>query len=552
MADRPAAEDVFLVTEGGETGETPEVMGFKAYNLLRVARIGLPVPSAFVLGTPFCRDYFKRGGKLAPGFRELLTQNIRRIEAATGTAFGSARRPLLVSVHSGGPVSMPGMMDTVLNIGLCEGVIRGMLRMTGNPRLVWDSYRRLIQSFAEVVAGCPGEPYEAAMAECLSGEGVKRVQDLDFRTLKTLATDYLDIYRDQVGRAFPQDPLDQLEAAVEAVFRSCNSARAVAYRRLAGIDDTLGTGVTVQRMVFGNSGGTSGAGVAYTRNPATGENELYMDFAPNAQGEDVVSGRHTLDEPHALADIMPQVFVAVLAIRLRLEAEFTDAQEFEFTVQDRRLYLLQTRSSKRTALAGLRMAVDMVHEGLIDAEKALARLDGVNLAAIRRVRVASDASQALCRAVPASVGVATGEIALDSARAAERAAAGADVILVRNDVATDDILGIESARGILTVGGGRTSHAAVVARQLDRVCVVGCAALHVEMEERSCTIAGRVFREGDVLTLDGRTGDVYAGAVQTVDETPRKYLSEVARWRSEVRGASAQNKAPDVLAAANE
>ena len=549
MAERVAAEEVFVVAEGAEPRETPQVMGFKAYNLLRMARIGLPVPGAFVLGTPFCRDYFDRGARVAAGFRELLAQNIRRIESSSGTGFGSSRRPLLLSVRSGAPVSMPGMMDTVLNVGLCEGVMRGMLRMTGNPRLVWDSYRRLIQSFAEVVAGAPREPYEAALAGCMREDGIERVQDLDFKTLERLATTYLDIYLDQTGRAFPQDPLDQLEAAVEAVFRSWQSPRAVAYRRLAGIDDALGTAVTVQRMVFGNAGGTSGAGVAFTRNPATGENELYMDFATNVQGEDVVSGRHSLHEPDVLADILPQAFDGIMTVRGKLEGEFSDAQEFEFTVQDGRLYLLQTRSGKRTPLAALRIAVEQVREGLIGVEEALARLAEIDLASIRDVRVAADPSAALCRAVPASVGVATGEIALDCARAAERAAAGAAVILVRGDIATEDIVGIESARGVLTVAGSRTSHAAVVARQLDRVCLVGCEALRIDMEARLCTIAGRVFREGDLLTLDGRAGNVFAGVVEAVTEAPLEYLDEVARWRGEVRAGRAHDAAVETASA---
>ncbi len=537
MAER--TEEVFVVADAGEARETPEVMGFKAYNLLRMARIGLPVPAAFVLGTPFCRDYFERGGRLAPGLRDLMARNIRRLEAASGTGFGSARRPLLVSVRSGAPVSMPGMMDTLLNVGLCDGVLRGMLRMTGNPRLVWDSYRRLIQSFAEVVEGLPGEPFQAAMNERLRRERVASAQDLDFKTLEGLAAEYLEMFRGLTGHAFPQEPLDQLEAATEAVFRSWRSPRASAYRRMAGIDDALGTAVTVQRMVFGNSGGTSGAGVAFTRDPATGASELYLDFACNAQGEDVVSGRHSLREPNVLADILPQAFEAILAVRARLEREFADAQEFEFTVQDGRLYLLQTRSGKRTALAALRIAVDMVREGLIGPEQALARLEGIDLAAIRDRRVAAGAPPALCRAVPASIGVATGEIALDAARAEERAAAGAAVILVRGEMATDDVAGIESARGILTAAGSRTSHAAVVARQLDRVCLVACEALRIDMEARRCVIAGRQYREGDVLTLDGRSGEVFAGAVETLDEAPREYLAEVARWREMRRAGRA-------------
>ncbi|MBI4294113.1 MAG: pyruvate, phosphate dikinase [Betaproteobacteria bacterium] len=532
MAERAAAEQVFVVADGGEARETPEVMGFKAWNLLRMARIGLPVPSAFVLGTPFCRAWFERGGELPEGFRELLAQNLRRIEAESGTGLGSARRPLLVSVRSGAPVSMPGMLDTVLNVGLCEGVIRGMLRTTGNPRLVWDSYRRLIQSFAQVVAGCDGAPFEAATRECLKREGLARPQELDFKSLEALALQYLELYRDGTGRSFPQDPLEQLEATVQAVFRSWQSPKALAYRRMEGIDDTLGTAVTVQRMVFGNSGGTSGAGVAFTRNPATGENELYMDYAANAQGEDIVAGRQALWQPEALREILPQVYEAIMAVRGKLELEFGDAQEFEFTVQEGRLYLLQTRSGKRTALAALRIAVEQVREGVIDPAQALSRLEELKVESIRDERVDADPASALCRAVPASIGVATGEIVLDCERAVQRAAAGASVILVREDIATEDIAGIQAANGILTGAGGRTSHAAVVARQLEKVCLVGCQGLAIDAAARRCTLGKRQLREGEVITLDGRSGSVFAGAVGVVAEAPREYLAELANWRA--------------------
>ncbi|MBI2316869.1 MAG: pyruvate, phosphate dikinase [Betaproteobacteria bacterium] len=542
MAERAATEQVFVVADGVEPRETPEVMGFKAWNLLRMARIGLPVPSAFVLGTPFCRAWFERGGSLPAGFRDLLAQNVRRIEAESGAGLGSTRRPLLVSVRSGAPVSMPGMLDTVLDVGLCEGVIRGMLRTSGNPRLVWDSYRRLIRSFAHVVCGCDEAPFEAALRECLAREGLARPQDLDFKRLEGLSLRYLDIYRECTGGVFPQDPFEQLEAAVEAVFRSWQSAKAAAYRRMEGIDDALGTAVTVQRMVFGNAGGTSGAGVAFTRNPATGENELYMDYAANAQGEDVVAGRHALAEPDALRELLPQVFEVILAVCAKLEREFGDAQEFEFTVQDGRLYLLQTRSGKRSALAALRIAVEQVREGLIGPAEALARLDALDLESIRDQRIDADPASALCRAVPASAGVASGEIALDCERAVQRAKAGANVILVREDIATEDIAGIQAARGILTGAGGRTSHAAVVARELEKVCLVGCRGLAIDAAGRRLTLGKRRLREGDVITLDGRSGGVFAGEVAASAEAPREYLAEVARWRAAGRAANGNLK----------
>ena len=531
MAERLAAQHIFLVSEGTEARESPEVMGFKAWNLLRMARIGLPVPAAFVLGTPFCRAWLARGGRSAEGFRELLAQNIRRIESDSDAGFGSARRPLLVSVRSGAAVSMPGMLDTVLNVGLCDAVIRGMLRTTGNPRLVWDSYRRLIQSFGQVVAGCEPAPFESAMRECLQLAAVERPRELDFKSLERLAGDYLEIFRQQAGRPFPQDPLEQLEAAVEAVFRSWQSDKAATYRRLAGIDDALGTAVTVQRMMFGNAGGTSGSGVAFTRDPATGENALYLDYAANAQGEDVVSGRCAVGDPDALRETLPRVYDGLLAVRTRLEREFRDAQEFEFTVENGRLHLLQTRTGKRTALAALKIAVDQVREGLIGPAEALARLDGMDLDSIRDRRIDADAATALCRAVPASVGVASGEIVLDCERAQRRAEAGASVILVREDIATEDIAGIHAASGVLTASGGRTSHAAVVARQLDKVCLVGCGALSIDSAARRCTLGERSFGEGEMITLDGRGGLVFAGAVAAIDEAPRECLAEVAAWR---------------------
>ena len=524
--------DIFTIEPAAGVAGGAQEMGFKAYNLARMAGVGLPVPQAFVLGTSFCRDFFKHGRKLPPEMRELLAAQIRHLELASGLTFESERRPLLVSVRSGAPISMPGMMETVLDVGLTETTLRGLLRMTGNPRLVWDSYRRLVQSFAEVVHHSEAAAFDAIRDRHVQSAGVGRYQELDYRSLTQMTREYLALFESLTGRAFPQDPMEQLEAAVRAVFESWQSTKAKEYRRLNKLDDDVGTAVTIQHMVFGNSGGTSGAGVAFTRDPASGENALYMDFLFNAQGEDVVSGRRALGDSIRLEEALPGVFQQLQDARHALEAEFLDAQEIEFTVQDGALFLLQTRTAKRTPWAALRIAVEQVQEGLIDPADALERLKSYNLDEIQEVRLSTiNGARMLCRADSASIGVASGAIALDTAAATKAAAAGKDVILVREETSTDDIAGVAAARGILTALGGRTCHAAVVARQLNKVCLVGCRDLVIDLATRRCAISGEWLEEGDVICLDGHSGQVFAGAPQLVVEKPTAYLAEVAKWR---------------------
>jgi len=527
---------VYLIGVGAAlaAGASPEEMGFKAYNLARMAAVGMPVPAAFVLSTPFCHDYFAAKGALPDGFRDLLRGNLRELERMSGLSFGGERRPLLVSVRSGAAVSMPGMLDTVLNVGLNDSTVTGLVRMTGNPRLAWDSYRRLIQSFAEVVHGTKPDAFDAARARALKAGGFASASELDFMALRELATEYLDIYRELTGKSFPQAPLDQLTAAAEAVFRSWTGKKALDYRRIHRLRGGAGTAVCVQAMVYGNSGGTSGSGVAFTRDPATGENALYMDFLFNAQGDDVVSGRQELGNAAQIGALLPEVTQQIEALRKRLEAEFGDLQEFEFTVQNAQLFMLQTRSGKRTPLAALRIAVEMVAEGLLEPAAALDRLHGYKLQAIHTESIrAKDGQAPLTRAIPAGVGVAVGEIALDSEAARRRAAAGKSVILVREDMSTDDVTGIAGAAGILTARGGRTAHAAVVARQMGKVCLVGCRDLSIDLAKRSCTIAGKPLREGQVISLDGGAGGVYAGAVDIVRAKPERELAAVASWRAQ-------------------
>lgn len=533
----PAPEGRATHAIGGVHGGAvpdPASVGFKAYNLMRMTMIGLPVPHGFVLGTAYCRAFLNRE---MPELRGLLASQVRRLEAGTGLGFGGERKPLLVSVRSGAPVSMPGMLDTVLNVGLNGATLRGLLRMTGNPRLVWDSWRRLIQSFAEVVNGVPAGAFDRLLAEALADAFAEpraaSSRDLDFHQMKNLAAAYLDLYARLVGSPFPQDPLVQLEAAAGAVFRSWNSDKAVAYRRSCGLDDDLGTAVTVQRMVFGNAGGTSGSGVAFTRDPASGEKRLYLDYLGNAQGEDIVSGRRALSAGDDLARLLPPVYQEITQVAQRLEREFRDTQEFEFTVQDGKLFLLQTRTGKRTPLAALRMAVEQVGEGLIEPTVALQRLAHLDLDAIdsARLQVGED-TPLLCAATSASVGVASGRIALDAETAQRMAQAGEPVILVRMETATDDIAGINAAAGLLTAFGGRTSHAAVVARERNKVCLVGCTALAVDLAKRRFSLGERTLAEGDLICLDGESGNVYAGRPRVEHERPLALLAEVARWKA--------------------
>jgi pyruvate,orthophosphate dikinase len=523
----------FLAIGARGSAGTREQMGSKAFYLSRMAALGLNVPQGFVLPTSWCSPGDAARGPLTPAEIDHLAAAVRGLELATGLAFGAERRPLLVAVRSGAPQSMPGMMDTLLNVGLNEETLSGLLRLTGNPRLTWDSYRRLIRQFAEIVDGCDSRPFDQAVARILRQERVQGLPDLDHRGLRAMAGEFLEIHAELAGRRFPRAPMEQLIAAVEAVHRSWWSERAREYRRLNGIADVPGTAVTVQRMVFGNAGSNSGAGVAFTRNPSSGENQLYVDFAFNAQGEDVVSGRESPREGAALAERMPATVTALEGVRARLEREFLDAQEIEFTVQEGELFLLQTRTGKRTPLAALRIAVEMVQSGLIEAAQALRRLQGIDLDALRETRRLPEAGAfALARGVGAGVGVVSGRIALDLGSARSLAAKGGPVILVRREMSTDDVAGIALAGGVLTAAGGRTAHAAVVARQLGKVCVVGCAGLRIESAPRRIRLGERTLLEGDWVSLDGESGEIWAGKVAVESRPPTALLEAVRGWET--------------------
>jgi len=526
----PLPAEVYLIGCGESMDDpkaTASTMGSKAWNLLRMTRMSLPVPPAFVLGTRYCTDSSIR----EPATPDLWLPGLRAVEHSTGLSFGDARCPLLVSVRSGAPVSMPGMMETLLNVGLCDATAAGMLRQTGNPRLVWDAYRRLVATYGEVVAGLPARLFDEASVALV---GTRDERDLDFAELRELTCRFLKVYAQTAGLPFPQEPELQLAGAIDAVFASWHSEKAREYRRLNGIPDAIGTAVTVQRMVFGNAGGQSGAGVGFTRDPTTGEPGMWVDFLFNAQGEDVVSGRRSAHGSDELAAVLPAVWQTLRNAGGQLERAMGDMQDFEFTVQDGQLFMLQTRDGKRTPLAAARIALDMQGEGLINADTARARtalLNRETLATTRIVAVNGAALVPLARAVPASNGIASGEIALDAARVVARRSVGAPAVLLRRDAETSDLAGLESAAGLLTHRGARTSHAAVVARQLGKVCLVGCAEMEIDEATRTVRLGDNILHEGDLLTLDGNEGLLYSGAVQTQLVYPLDLLSRLETLR---------------------
>jgi len=503
-------------------------MGSKALHLQQMSRLGLPVPQALVIGTQYTSH---PEGSLLPLFSVALPA----LEAETGCTLGDPSKPLIVSVRSGAAVSMPGMMETLLNVGLCETTLPGLLRQTGNPRLVWDAYRRLIANYGEVVAGLPADLFEQAIAALTQGRDER---SLDFSQLRELSQQFLAIYREAAGQPFPQDAKVQLSAAIKAVYASWQLPKAAHYRKTHGIDDAIGTAVTIQRMVFGNSGGHSGSGVGFTRNPTDGSPALWLDFLVNAQGEDVVAGQRNAHGHAELARIAPDAWSQLQSIAKRLEVAFADMQDFEFTIQDGELFMLQTRAGKRTPLAAARIALDMFDEGLIDAKLAQQRTQDIGPDALTTVQLVShdnaatgEAVQPLASAVPACPGVVSGEIALDAERVAERTQVGVPVVLVRQDAQTSDIAALERSDGLLTQRGARTSHAAVVARQLNKVCLVGCAALQIDEKRRCIELGGRSMAEGDWITLDGHAGQVIAGQAATVLVTDEALLGRLNQLR---------------------
>ena len=518
-------------SEGGR-----ELLGGKGVGLAEMTQLGVPVPAGFTITTDACRAYRSNAKALPDGLADEVDHHLEALERKTGKRFGDTSDPLLVSVRSGAAVSMPGMMDTILNLGLNDKALQGLAGATGNERFANDSYRRLIQMYGEVVDGIAGHRFEQALTDLKKSRGVSQDVDLAAEDLGELIATYKQIYEEETGEGFPQDPRDQLTRAVEAVFDSWDAPRAIVYRRQYDISDELGTAVNVVQMVFGNKGEESGTGVAFTRDPSTGEPGLYGEFLANAQGEDVVAGIRTPEPLARMEQKLPAAFEQLLETMRRLEEHYQDVQDIEFTVEDNALYLLQTRSAKRTAAAAVKSAVDMVDEGLISREQAVTRIDPTQLDQLLHPMIDPTADwEVAAKGLNASPGAACGKIVLDADTAEQRGAAGESVILVRWETTPDDIHGLIQAAGILTAHGGMTSHAAVVARGMGKPCVAGCDALSIDLDARTITLGTQTLSEGDVLTIDGGTGAVIIGEVPLVAPEVNDDLETILGWGDEYR-----------------
>jgi len=511
------------------------ILGGKGANLAEMANLGIPVPPGFTISTEVC-TYYAKMGKYPEGLIGEIKENLNKVEEETGKKFGDPENPLLVSVRSGARISMPGMMDTVLNIGLNNITIKGLINQTKNERFAYDAYRRLIQMFGNVVLGIEGRKFEEIMEEKKKDKAVKNDVDLGVRELKELVEEFKALIKREKQREFPEDPYEQLNMARDAVFASWNNKRAISYRRINKISDDWGTAVNVQTMVFGNMGNDSGTGVGFTRNPSTGKKIIYGEYLLNAQGEDVVAGIRTPKPLSELRKEIPNAFEELLSITQRLERHYRDVQDFEFTIEKGNLYLLQTRTGKRTAQAAVKIACDMVKEGLINREEALMRIEPDQLNQLLHRRIDPNAEvEILARGLPASPGAATGIIAFTADRVVELSKDGERVILVRQETSPEDIHGMAVAQGILTSRGGMTSHAAVVARGMGKCCVAGCEEIKVDEKEGKLEIKGFVFKEGDFITLDGSIGRVIRGKVPTIEPKLSKDFEELMRWADEVR-----------------
>jgi pyruvate, orthophosphate dikinase len=520
---------VYDFSEEGGLGR--ELLGGKGVGLAEMTAIGLPVPAGFTVTTEACREYMRLGGTAPDGLDDEIAEAVARLEERTGKRFGDPADPLLVSVRSGAAVSMPGMMDTILNLGLNDEAVAGLARATGNERFAFDAYRRLVQMFGEVVGGVDGELFELELSALKADRGVTQDVELGADDLRELVTRYQELYAD-----FPQDAREQLERAVQAVFDSWETPRAQVYRRANEIPDDLGTAVNVVQMVFGNKGESSGTGVAFTRDPSTGEPGLWGEFLANAQGEDVVAGIRTPEPIAAMRERFPEAFEQLTATMARLEEHYREMQDIEFTVEEGTLYLLQTRTGKRTAAAALRIAVDLVTEGLLTQEEAVARVDPRQLDQLLHPMIDPKADyEVAAKGLNASPGAATGRIVLDADRAQEQGSAGEAVVLVRTETTPDDIHGIIEARGVLTAHGGMTSHAAVVARGMGKPCVSGCEALTIDLAARRIRLGEHDLAEGDVLTIDGGTGDVIVGEVPLVPPQIDESFETLLGWADSVR-----------------
>jgi pyruvate,orthophosphate dikinase len=512
------------------------VLGGKGANLADMTKAGLPVPSGFTLPTSACHAFAKYGNALGVEMERAIEDAISTLEKKTGKVFGGVGNPLLVSVRSGAPISMPGMMDTVLNLGLNDQTVVGLSELTGNERFAWDCYRRFIQMFADVVLGLESYTFEHILDDAKDQASVQEDQALSAADWKRVVQSYLMLVQRETGKPFPQDPKDQLRLAIGAVFSSWDNQRAKVYRKVHKISDELGTAVNVQSMVFGNRGDDSGTGVAFTRNPSTGEPGVFGEYLMNAQGEDVVAGTRTPQPISQLAEDLPSVYEHFMQLCAQLEKHYQDVQDIEFTVEQGTLFLLQTRNAKRTSEAAIRIAVDLVEEGLIDRQTAIRRIDPDQLDQLLHPRIDPNADvKLLARGLPASPGAASGQIVFDADEAERLAESGHRVLLVRTETTPEDIHGIIAAEGILTSRGGMTSHAAVVARGMGKPCVCGCDDMRIAAKEKWVQIGETTLREGDILSIDGATGRVLLGNVPRIEPRMSEEFQRLLAWADEAR-----------------
>jgi len=517
------------------TGQMKDLLGGKGAGLAEMTNLGIPVPSGFTITTEACREYFKLGKKFPERMWNEVLSNLKKVEKSMGCKFGDPKNPLLVSVRSGAKFSMPGMMDTVLNLGLNDETLNGLINKTKNERFAYDTYRRFITMFGSIVTDIDRKKFEDLLDDIKEKKGVKLDTELDADDFKTLVEKYKEFYKTETGKDFPSDPYEQLKMAIKAVFDSWYGDRAVTYRRLHGIPDDLGTACNIVAMVFGNMGENSGTGVGFTRDPSTGEKRFFAEFLPNAQGEDVVAGIRTPLKIEELKKRMPKIYYQLEKICQKLERHYRDMLDIEFTIQEGKLYMLQTRVGKRTAAAAIKIAVDMVNEKLIDKKTALLRIEPEQLNQLLHPTIDSKAEvQVIAKGLPASPGAAVGKVVFSAQDAEEWAEKGEKVILVRNETSPEDIGGMAVAQGILTARGGMTSHAAVVGRGMGKCCVVGCAAININEEEKYFTVSNLTVKEGDIITLNGTTGEVILGEAPLVMPTLPKEFYIIMKWAEEI------------------
>ncbi|RQW05910.1 MAG: pyruvate, phosphate dikinase [Calditrichaeota bacterium] len=535
-------------TEGNASMKN--LLGGKGANLCEMTSLGVPVPPGFTISTEVCKQYYENNRTYSDEIKKQVADNLAKLEAEMGKKLGDANDPLLVSVRSGAAVSMPGMMDTVLNLGLNLKAVEGIAKNTGNVRFAWDSYRRFIQMFGDVVAGCEHHDFEHALESVKAEKGVEFDTELNADDLKVVVERYMEVYKKSTGKDFPQDPIEQLWAGIDAVFSSWNNDRAIKYREINKIEGLIGTAVNVQSMVYGNYGETSGTGVCFSRDPSTGENYFYGEYLMNAQGEDVVAGIRTPLKLSALEDQNPVIYKQLVDIKDKLENHYKDMQDLEFTIQEGKLFLLQTRNGKRTGNAAVNIAIDLVNEGMITKEEAVMRVSPDQLDQLLHPMIDPSESSlvAIAKGLNASPGAACGKIVFTAEDAEAWKAKGENVLLVRKETSPEDIGGMVAAEGILTATGGMTSHAAVVARGMGRPCVAGCKAVAISVADKTATIEGKVYREGDFLTINGTDGNVYDGTVKLVVPELSGNLHTFLSWADEVRAGAKRSGVKDGFA----